>query len=549
MTEEIDVFSARVLIVDDNKNNILLLERMLMSNGYTSVLSTMDPRETVDLYKSFQPDLVLLDINMPHLNGYQVMEQLNKIEPEGYVPILVLTALQDNETRLRSLKLGAKDFLSKPFDTTETLVRIHNMLEVRLLHNRVRSQNALLEQKVGERTNELIMANKELRQEIDGHKRTEGTLRKSESKFKSITQEFRSLLDAIGEPIIQISPEMKVLWANRSAAALSGRKITDIRGQECHTLWMKRHTPCDNCPAITCFRTGETGSMKFSTPDGRFWNLSAFPVKDENGKVKNVIEICKDITEEMILQTEVMRAGQLAELGVLSASVAHEVNNPVFGIISCAEVLLQESEGDKGDNHKIINIIIKESRRIANVTRSLLSFARDTANDVESSCNIEELISDTLVLNKALLRKEGVYLEKHFFPNLPDIKGHPQRLQQVFMNLINNARYSLNKKYPGTHENKIISIKCTEEMVDDSPHVRIIFHDRGMGIPEDKIGKIMDPFFTTKPRGEGTGLGLNICKKIINESGGKIEVESVEGEHTRFIITLPVIVIEDETNR
>ncbi len=540
MIDDKNIFNANILIVDDKQVNVQLLEDMLMSNGYTSVLSTSDSRETVDLYKSFQPDLVLLDINMPHLNGYQVIEELNKIEPEDYVPILVLTALQDNETRLRSLDLGAKDFLSKPFDITETLVRIRNMLEVRLLHNQIHNQNTLLEQKVKERTISLTTANKILRQEIDKHKRTEETLLRSESRFKNLTEEFSTLLNAIDDPIIKISPEMKLLWANSSAAILSGKNIADMKGLECHKLWMNRQTPCDDCPAIMCFRTGKVMNTKFSTPDGRFWFLSTFPVKGEDGKVKNVIEICKDITEEMIMQTEVMRTGQLAELGVLSASVAHEVNNPVFGIISCAEVLLQETEGINEDHHNTVNMILKESRRIANVTRSLLSFARDTTGDMESSCNIEDLISDILDLNRALLRKEGVNLEIHFSPKLPVISAHPQRLQQVFMNLINNARYSLNKKYPGTHENKIIDIKCSEEIIDDIPSVRIIFHDRGMGIPYDKIGRVMDPFFTTKPRGEGTGLGLNICKKIINEYGGKIEVESTEGEYTQFIIYLTV---------
>lgn len=539
MIDEVEIQNARILIVDDNHTNVQLLENMLMSNGYTSVLSTTDSRETVDLYNSFQPDIILLDISMPYLDGYQVMEQLDKIEPECYVPILVLTALKDSETRIRSLKSGAKDFLSKPFDVTETLMRIRNIVEVRLLHNQVRSQNALLEQKVDERTNELIITNKVLSLEIEKHRRTEDTLRKSESKFKSLTQEFRTLLDAIDEPIIKISPEMEILWANRGAAALSGWKITDKKNLGCHKVLRNRDTLCDDCPAIRCFQSGEGGNIKFSTSDGRFWHLSAFPVKDENGKVKNVIEICKDVTEEMLLQTEVMRTGQLAELGVLSASVAHEINNPVFGIISCAEVLLQETAGDNGSQQKIINMILKESNRIANVTRNLLSFARDTVNDVESSCNIQELISDTLVLNRALLRNEGVDLKTHIPPNLPIIIAHPQRLQQVFMNFINNARYSLNKKFSDAHENKIIEIICKEEMVDNSRNVQIVFSDRGVGIKDEIRESVMDPFFTTKPSGEGTGLGLSICNKIINECGGKIEVESVEGEYARFIITLP----------
>ncbi len=542
MIDDSEIHKARILIVDNNHVTVELLEKMLTSNGYTSILSTTDSRNAVDLFISFKPDLVLLDINMPYLNGYQVMEQLNEIKQDNYVPILVLTAMHDKETRIQSLEWGAKDFLTKPLDFSETMVRIRNLLEVRILHNRVHGQNAILEQMVLERTSSLTVANKMLVLEIDTHKRTEDSLRKSESKFKNLTQEFRTLLDAIKEPIIKISPDMKILWANRSAGVLAGRKITEIKGIECNKLWISCHAPCDNCPAILCFQTGETGNMKYSTPDGRFWHLSVFPVKDENGKVKNVIEICKDVTEEMVMQTEAMRTGQLAELGVLSASVAHEVNNPVFGIISCVEVLLQKSEGDKDDNHEIYNIILKESRRIANMTRSLLSFARDTESDAESSCNIQELISDILVLNRTLLQKEGVNLETHFTPNLPNIIAHPQRLQQVFMNLINNARYSLNEKYPDTHKDKIIDIICKEEMIADSLKVQIVFYDRGMGISDDSIARVMEPFFTTKPGGAGTGLGLTICNKIINECGGRIEVESIEGNYSKFIVTLPAAV-------
>ena len=142
-----NILNARILIVDDNQANVNLLEKILDHAGYSSVLSITDSRETLDFYKSFSPDLILLDINMPHLDGYQVMAQLRELECVDYLAILVITAQHDNETRLRSLREGAKDFLTKPFDQTETLVRIRNMLEVRLLHNQVKKQNKNLEQK------------------------------------------------------------------------------------------------------------------------------------------------------------------------------------------------------------------------------------------------------------------------------------------------------------------------------------------------------------------------------------------------------------------
>jgi len=155
MIQDQDIFNARILIVDDSQRNVTLLETMLSDAGYTSFVSIKDPRKTTSLYTSFKPDLIILDINMPDMDGFQVMKMLQTMNKDDYVPVLVITAQQDKSTRLKSLQSGAKDFLTKPFDLTETLMRIRNMLEVRLLHNQVHDQNALLERKVMERTKDL----------------------------------------------------------------------------------------------------------------------------------------------------------------------------------------------------------------------------------------------------------------------------------------------------------------------------------------------------------------------------------------------------------
>ena len=155
MILEKEILSARILIVDDNQANVDLLEAIISDAGYTSVLAITDPREAPNIYKAYQPHLVLLDINMPYLDGYEVMELFKKNEKDSYMPILVLTALQDNMTRIKALASGAQDFLTKPFDKVEALTRIHNMLRIRLLHNQVQNQNVILEQQVKIRTLEL----------------------------------------------------------------------------------------------------------------------------------------------------------------------------------------------------------------------------------------------------------------------------------------------------------------------------------------------------------------------------------------------------------
>jgi diguanylate cyclase (GGDEF)-like protein len=151
-----DIFAARILVVDDMEANVALLECMLEAAGYSNVESTMDSRQVVDLYCKHRYDLILLDLSMPHMSGFEVMEALKPVETDGYLPVLVITA--EPTHKLKALQVGAKDFITKPFDQIEVLTRIHNMLEIRLLHKRLRSYNDSLELKVEERTSDLRAA-------------------------------------------------------------------------------------------------------------------------------------------------------------------------------------------------------------------------------------------------------------------------------------------------------------------------------------------------------------------------------------------------------
>ncbi|MBF0368316.1 MAG: response regulator [Magnetococcales bacterium] len=162
MNVELLLKQARILIVDDQFPNVKLLEKLLRSSGYTNVTSTTDPQEGVRLYGEQGFDLVLLDIRMPVMDGFEVMARLAEIEKEGYIPVLVLTAQTDRETRVRALEGGARDFLTKPFDRLEVLSRIRNLLEVRLLHREVRDHNLQLEEKVRKRTEALYQARLDL---------------------------------------------------------------------------------------------------------------------------------------------------------------------------------------------------------------------------------------------------------------------------------------------------------------------------------------------------------------------------------------------------
>lgn len=155
MISEQEILNARILIIDDFQANLDLLEGIVESAGYTSVMTLSDSREAVKLYEAFEPHLVMLDISMPYLDGFQVMERLQEIEKDSYIPVMVLTALQDEDTRKKALAFGAQDFLAKPFDNLEVKTRIRNMIRIRFLHNQTRNQNIILEEKVKIRTRQL----------------------------------------------------------------------------------------------------------------------------------------------------------------------------------------------------------------------------------------------------------------------------------------------------------------------------------------------------------------------------------------------------------
>jgi formate hydrogenlyase transcriptional activator len=172
-----DILNANLLVVDDQEANVRLLEQMLRSAGYVSISSTMEPGKVCELYLKNRYDLILLDLQMPGMDGFQVMEGLKAIETDSYMPVIVITAQPG--LKLRALKAGAKDFISKPFDLVEIKTRIHNILEVRLLYRKIESYNKVLEQTVQERTGELLL-------EIEERKRAEKSLQGTYAEIKQL---------------------------------------------------------------------------------------------------------------------------------------------------------------------------------------------------------------------------------------------------------------------------------------------------------------------------------------------------------------------------
>jgi PAS domain S-box-containing protein len=218
MISQQEILNASILIVDDQPSNVLLLGEMLRGAGYTCIASTTDPTEVRALYQKNRYDLILLDLKMPSMNGFQVMEDLKAIETDGYLPVLVITAEPGH--KLRALSAGAKDFVSKPFDLVEVKTRIHNMLEVRLLYKKLEQHNQLLEQMVLKRTSELCESETRFRRltELSSDWYWE------QDKDGYFTQVYGPVLEMLGVQIDDVSgkakPAQGVFWNEAERAIL-----------------------------------------------------------------------------------------------------------------------------------------------------------------------------------------------------------------------------------------------------------------------------------------------------------------------------------------
>lgn len=271
-------------------------------------------------------------------------------------------------------------------------------------------------------------------------------------------------------------------------------------------------------------------------------SLSEMPL----GVDKLFIATVRDITEEKIRKSEALRTGQLAAIGELAAGVAHEINNPINGIINYTQILLDNEEGRYDDTDRdFMGRIIKEGERIAVIVGNLLSFARQR-DDVVEEMRLKEIIEDSVSLLMHQFQKDGIHLSVDIPNDLPLINGNPQQMQQVIVNLLTNAAYALNQRYMEATTDKRLEIRCQHISTKGKGYIRTTVTDWGIGIPQDIIDHIFDSLFTTKPPGKGTGLGLSISKGLVRDHQGFLSVESTLGGPTIATVDLPSGMIVEE---
>lgn len=246
-----------------------------------------------------------------------------------------------------------------------------------------------------------------------------------------------------------------------------------------------------------------------------------------------------DITEHLLLQGQLRHQQKLESVGTLASGVAHEINNPVNGIVNYAQLILDRLGGDKHEaEREYAGEIIRETERVATIVRNLLQFSRHEEGSY-SPAPIADIVKSTLSLIRTVMLRDQITLETEVADDLPAIQCRSQQIQQVLMNLMTNARDALNARYEGYHQDKILRLTARRLTVEGEEWVRVTVEDHGTGIPPETQERMFDPFFTTKDRATGTGLGLSISHGIVRDHQGRLSVDSQPGTPTRFHLDLP----------
>jgi signal transduction histidine kinase len=269
---------------------------------------------------------------------------------------------------------------------------------------------------------------------------------------------------------------------------------------------------------------------------GRYFEITVSPIKDSSDIIIGSVHIMRDITqvkkaeeEKRLLQEKAEISSRLASVGEMAAGIAHEINNPLTGVSGFSDMLMERELPQ--DMREQVEIIADGSRRVADIVKRLLTFARQN-KPVRAMVNINDLIANTLNMRSYVLKTNNINVITEYDETLPLITIDPGQIQQVFLNLIVNAEYSMKKTgKPG--ELRIKTKKLNDK-------ITISFRDNGLGISEENMKRLFQPFFTTKPVGEGTGLGLSLSRSIIIEHSGTISVESELNEGATFQIELPI---------
>lgn len=383
-------------------------------------------------------------------------------------------------------------------------------------------------------------------------------------QLQNIKYEWQAMLDGMIDGVYVCDQNGTILRANRALATMLGIPITEVLGCERDQLWAQlpeysvTHPwqaleigPTHLAPQMTEFRCGQPDrvyvemAFELHARDDAFDNsaVAGANAGDESDKTEDArassqheerrLCVLHDVTESRRLQEQLLQSEKLAALGELTSGVAHELNNPLATVVGYAELLALDTQLPAGVKRKLTTIH-QEATRASHIVSNLLSYARRSSPE-KSFVNLNEVINAALEMRRYQLQNDNVRISTDFSDKAPPVWGDELQLQQVLLNIVNNAAQAITN-WRGSGEIRIWTRGAT---LSGHAATRVIIEDNGPGIAPEHLRRVFDPFFTTKPTGEGTGLGMSISLRIISNHEGLIWAESQLGHGARFIIELP----------
>lgn len=558
---------TKILVVEDDETGAKLLRELLESefdlrivhNGIDALAET----------ERCRPDIILLDIMMPELNGYEVCRRI-KTGVGAQIKVILVTAKARMEERLEGYKSGADDYISKPFDPEELLarVRIFDRLifeekQRQKAERRLKESRDLLERTVNLRTNELESINQKLISEIEKHKKT------SEQNLR-INAYLESSLDSAPDGVLLLDQHGRCSYANPVFLQLSGGKIEDFLGRtlkEAKSKFLSAETidmlskNLDSGSAKTWSTTAEELNIIHQNGESIPVSFSSSAIKDKAGQILGEIVFFKNVAEQKRMQDLMIQYEKMMSVGGLAAGMAHEINNPLSAILQSSQNIIRRlsAEGEKnvavaekyGINLQNLQSFLDEQRipsfleairnsgiRAAQIIEGMVNFSRKSGSQMALN-DLNRIIEQALVLAESdydLKKKydfKDIKIVKDYDSSMPSVTCTEKEIQQVILNLIVNAAHAL--VVTKDLRPPVITIRTRFE----KRWAKIEISDNGPGIEEKNRGKVFEPFFTTKPVGTGTGLGLAVSYMIItNLHQGSMELNTQPGEGTTFVIRL-----------
>jgi two-component system NtrC family sensor kinase len=477
------------------KNEQLVLKNVYPRDSFFLKIEEVLPKENSLYYRAATEKKVL--INDAHETFGQLSDvEKNTMKSLGIETILCLPLFRKNQV-IGVLALGSKTKIDYPNDDFSFLEQLADQMAV-------------------------CMENSSLYNEVlNGKKEWEETFRAVQDLLIFVDLDYR---------IIRFNDPVK-LFFDLNEEQLYGRKTDEV---------IHYQDPID-CPLAESYRTKKTAFRQSRLDNDRICDIYTYPVFNEKKEMYGVIMYFKDVTQKLYTEAQLMHSGKLAAIGEMAAGVAHELNSPLTAIIGNSQILLRDSNPDDPTS-KLLKDIHNCGIRSKNIIRNLLTFSRQDEYEFEQ-CSLNKAIEQVLSLISYQIERQCISLCLDLDSEIPMIAGNLQQIEQIVINFLLNARDALDEC---DHSQKEIILRTGIKEKEKEKFVFMSVEDNGIGIGDKEITEIFRPFYTTKDKMNGTGLGLSVSLGIAKEHGGAIEVKSIKGEGSAFTLIIPVRHTETE---